>query len=543
MAMVEVDEAGERAVVPPAILARMRASPRRLWAVFLVMAGIVLFLGYFRQSLTASVNSDGASMALQAWDMLHGNLPLHGWIMSDVSFYTLEVPVDMLVEAVVGLRPDVVHITAALLYAALVVSTAMLARGRARGWEGVLRAMLGGGIMLAPSLGAGTGVLLLSPDHTGTSVPLLLTLLVLDRARERWYVPVLVCLMLAWAVVSDPLAIFAGSIGVAAACGVRASTEIARRARPPKSRRYDAALVLAALLSIALAHLALGAVNAAGGFYVHPIKGGQGFASLSAMPAQTWAFTSCLLLLFGADFFGQQFGVTSLLGLLHLAGVVLGIWALGAGLRRFFTEADRVTQCLVAGTLVVLVAGLLGTHMAPVQGAHEIATTAPFMAVLAGRLLGGRLARARLEPVLAIGLACYLGGLVYNAAQPVKPAETQQLADWLTARHLTSGLGGYWQSNVTSLASGGLIRIAAVGAAGAGGRPWEVRTSWYDPAVSYANFVVTVSSPPSAEYAQPEQIRAYYGAPAQTYQFRQYTIMVYGYNLLTRVKPPLVSGS
>ena len=38
------------------------------------------------------VNADGASNALQAWDMLHGNLLLHGWWLSDVSFYTTELP-------------------------------------------------------------------------------------------------------------------------------------------------------------------------------------------------------------------------------------------------------------------------------------------------------------------------------------------------------------------------------------------------------------------------------------------------------------------
>ncbi|HEX8004798.1 MAG TPA: hypothetical protein VF482_00035, partial [Trebonia sp.] len=318
------------------------------------MAAVVLYVCYFRQAQTVGGDSDGAGQALQGWQMLHGNWLLHGWILSDVSFYTLEVPLDMVAEVIVGLRPEVVHITAAVLYTALVLCAAMLARGRARGREGIVRALLGGGIMLAPSLVSGTAVLLQSPDHTGTGVPLLLTLLVLDRAPERWYVPVVVCLMLTWAQVDDPLATFAGAAGVAAACGVRACSEIARRVRPPKSRWYDASLLAAAVASIAFAHQALQATTSAGGFFAHPIEGGQSFAPLSAMPNQSWVFASCVLLLFGVDFIGQPTGVNSILGLLHLAGVVLGVWALWIGARGFFGRLDRVSQALVVGTVVVL---------------------------------------------------------------------------------------------------------------------------------------------------------------------------------------------
>ena len=55
-------------------------------------AAILLFLCYLRISGTQPVTSDGASQALQAWDMLHGNWLLKGWSLTDVSFYTTELP-------------------------------------------------------------------------------------------------------------------------------------------------------------------------------------------------------------------------------------------------------------------------------------------------------------------------------------------------------------------------------------------------------------------------------------------------------------------
>src|ERR1035441_659381 len=79
---------------------------RLAWPAGLVAAGIGLYLCYLHLSRTQAVSSDGASNALQAWDMLHGNPLLRGWTVTDVSFYTTELPEYMLVEAIRGLRPD-----------------------------------------------------------------------------------------------------------------------------------------------------------------------------------------------------------------------------------------------------------------------------------------------------------------------------------------------------------------------------------------------------------------------------------------------------
>ena len=514
--------------------------PRLLWCAGVLLACVVLFWCYLRQSRAFPVNSDGSSNALQAWDMLHGNLLLHGWYLSDVSFYTTELPEYMLVEAVRGLRPDVVHISAALTYTLLVVLAALVARGRARGREGLARALVAGGIMVAPQLEPGTQVLLLSPDHTGTGVPILLMLLLIDRLRERWYVPVAACVLLTVTQVADPLGTYAAVAPLLVVSVVRASSEVVRGQRPPASRWYDASLAVAAVASVAFAHAVLATIHAHGGFFVHPVAGGTGFAASSALPMQSWVLTECVLILFGADFFGQQFGLDAGLSLLHLVGVALFVWALCAGLRRFFGGADRITQFLVVGTLVTLAAGLFGTHMVDISGAHEIAVVLPFGAALAGRMLGGRLVRARLEPVLGLGLACYLAALGYNAAQASQPAGSQALAGWLAAHGLKQGLAGYWQANSTTLASGGRVVAAPVSGGGGYAYVWETKYSWYDPTVSYANFVVTVSQPPQeAQYAQPSVVRHVYGPPAHTYHFQQYTIMVWNKNLLYQVgKPP-----
>jgi hypothetical protein len=521
-----------------------RRHARLAWTAALVIAFLVLALCYLRETQTYQLGADPAAQVLQAWQMWHGNPLLRGWWLGDVNFYTVELPMNIVIEMVNGLKPNDVHILAALVYTVVVLLAAVLARGNARGREGVVRALLGAGIMLAPSLVYGTRVLMQGPDHMGTMIPILLMLVVLDRAPERWWVPVTVAVLLTLAQVSDPLATYAAAVAVAAACVVRACSEIARRQRPTGARWYDVSLVVAALVSVALAHLILAKIHIAGGFYFPPPKNGVGFAPLSQLPLHSRLTGYSVLILFGADFVGQPFGVNTILALLHLVGVALGFWALCTGVRGFFGRVDRVTQALVAGTIIILIAGAFGTYMtAPVVGAHEIIPVLPFCAALAGRLLGGGLVRARLEPALAIGLVCYLGALAYNDSQPIQTPAHQDLADWLTAHHLKYGLAGYWESNITTLDSDGQVRVASLAEGGASPDAYESDSAWYNPAVSTANFIVSVSSPPSdVKLISASVLRATFGQPARTYHFKEYTVRVYGYNLLTRLTVPTAAG-
>ncbi len=551
-----------RAVRSP-VPERLARHPGIVWTAGLTAAGIVLYFCYLRLAQTYELNSDPAGQALQAWQMWHGNPLLRGWWLGDVTFYPVELPLNVIVEMVAGLRPDEVHILAALVYTALVLLTGLLARGTARGREGVVRALLAAGIVLAPSMEYGTRVLMQGPDHTGTMIPILATLLLLDRAtvvaadgttapgpggalpRHRWWVPAIVGAMLIWAQVSDPLATFAAAVAVAVACAVRVFLGIARGGGlAVRTWWYDASLAAAAVVSIGLAHLIIAKIHTAGGFYMPPPKHGYGLVRLSALPVQTRVTGSNILMLFGADVTNEPTAVSQVIAALHLTGLALGLWGLLAGIRGFFgRRADRVAQVLVAGTLIILAAGEFGNYMFPVIGAHEIVAVLPFGAVLAGRLLGGRLSRARLEPVLAVGLACYLGGLAYNDTQPIATPAHQDLADWLVAHHLSSGLAGYWESNIVTLDSGGRVRVAALVGGGTTAQPYESDSSWFNPAVSRANFIVTVSWPPvDVPVIKPTVVRARFGPPARTYHFREYTIMVYDYNLLTRVTVPPLGG-
>ncbi|MDX6343391.1 MAG: hypothetical protein QOH87_3529, partial [Trebonia sp.] len=240
----------------------------RMACAWLVGTGAA-FAVYLRLAETRAVNSDGAAQALQAWHMLHGDPLLRGWTLSDVSFYTTELPQYALVELVSGLHAHVVDIAAAMTYTLVVLLAALVAKGNATGRQALLRVAVAAGIMLAPQLGEGTNVLLSSPDHIGTSVPLLLTWLVLDRGGRRWQVPVITSVLLAWAEVADSIVLVAGIIPLALVCAARAAR--AALARSGRAAGYELAMAGGALAAAEAARWVLRAITAAGGFTVRPL--------------------------------------------------------------------------------------------------------------------------------------------------------------------------------------------------------------------------------------------------------------------------------
>jgi len=472
--------------------------------------------------------------------MLHGNLLLHNWWLSDVSFYTTELPEYMLVELVRGLNADVVHVAAALTYTLLVLLAAVLAKGRATGREAAARMLLAGGIMVAPQLGTAAGILLLSPDHVGSNVPVLLIWLLLDRAPRRWWVPVLVGALMTWALIGDGIALYTGFLPLTIVCAIRAYRAIVVRREPSTEHRFELGLILAALVAAELSARLLLLIHAAGGFLVWPVS--PLLAAFQQMPRH-FAFTAHgLFVLFGADFFGRKVSFTTFLIIVHLAGLALACWAVGAGVRRFFRDNDLVNQVLVAGVLIGLTVYVLGQRVVDINSTREIAEVLPFSAVLAGRLLAPRLMQARLVPVLGAVLAGYLVSLGLAAAAPSVPPANQGLATWLAGHHLRYGLSTYWQSTIVSLTTGERVMVVPVSTATetAGSLvrrvEWESTEDWYDPRLHNANFVVQLITPGRLPAFLPlASVENTFGRPAKAYLVGPYRILVWHKNLLTQL--------
>jgi hypothetical protein len=516
-----------------------------------VLAAGLLFVAFLQVSRTYPENSDEANILLMSWDMLHGNVLLHGWYLSDVSFYTTELPQYAILERLLGLHLDTAHVAAAMTYTLAVLVAALLARGRTNGRAAWPRMLLTAGIMVAPQLGVGVFVLLLSVGHIGTAVPLMLIWLIIDLAGSRRWVPVVVGLVLTWVLVADPLVLVVGIaplVGVCAMHVIRAACAARRGDSRPggwlaaalRARWYEVSLAAAAILAWVLASLADRLLRAGGGFIVHPL--GYHLAPVHTWPRHAWATGEGLLALFGAKPQGPPAQMA--FALLHLAGVILVAWAVCRVARQFFSWPDMVSQILLVAMVLNLAVYVPSTLAnASDLNAREFAIVLPFGAVLAGRTLAASLRgselswlRARWRMGLASALlAGYAASLGYAAAQPPAPSAGEQLAAFLVAHHLTDGISGYWQSSIVTVSSDGAVTLRAVQPGTLQLDLWESKSSWYDPDLHRATFLVTDSQPGFFNYWQPRsRALAAYGPPVHTYRVGPYTVLVWDKNLLAR---------
>jgi hypothetical protein len=516
-----------------------RALPGRWARPAAFTAGtVLLFFAVLRLAGTQPVKGDAASNALQAWQMLHGNPVLHGWWLTDVSFYTTELPEFLFVEVVAGLRPEVAHICAALTYTLLVVFAALVARGRSRGAEGTVRALLAAGIMLAPMPGETAWTLLLTPNHTGTGVPVLLLLLLIDLAPRRWYTAVAAGVLLAWALVGDPLILVVGVLPVLVVCLARAGLALLHR----RLLACELGLACAAALAVPAADAANRFIVALRGYTVS--KNPAVLVQPSVLPKNVPMAIRSFLSLFGADVAGARGTLNATFAFIHLAGavlvlaaLVLGIWRLvrTLGWRGPSAAADLVADVLVVAIIANIAAYFLFYQIKNVDQAHEIAPVFALGAALAGRLLGGPLLRARLVPALAAGLACYAVMLGWAASGRQAPPDNAAVTGWLEQHGLRSGIAGYWQASTVTLDSGGAITMGAVKPARDRLSPWHWNADLRNFNASHhtANFLLTIAG----GSVTPAQARAAFGSPARVYHFEDYTIMVWNKNLLRQLGP------
>jgi hypothetical protein len=549
--MTGVGRAQEAPVLtaPPA---RTSAAAHARRAGLVVLAAAVLFFCYWRQSQAAPVSSDGGGNVLQAWDMLHGNLLLHNWWVSDVSFYTTELPQYMLIEALTGLGPWLVHVAAAMTYTLLVLLAALLARGNARGGDGRARALLAAGLMLAPQLSA-TSILLLSPDHIGTAVPVLAIWLLIDRnpgtseSPPRWFVPVLVGLAFTLVMVADSVVLLTGIVPLMLVGAGRAFFGLIRRGGQRVTRWYELSLAGAAAVAGVAGSFAPRVMAALGGYQQSPVGADT---ELGQLQHGAWVTLQAFLELFGANVFNTTFfGTKPVLEVvfvaLHLAGAILAACALGVGVARIFRFGELIVPVFAVAIVFNLGAYMISTHAQDLLGAREMAEVLPLGAVLAGRVLGDRIAawvraaKVWFAPVLVVLAAGYLAALGYDAAQVSVPAENEPLASWLVAHRFTDGLATYWQANSTTVDSRGQVRLGAV-VQNRSDRlvpyQWETNDANYDPALHYANFVV--ADGPSALPGMQLSAELTFGRPQRIYHADGYTILVWDTNLLAKLGSP-----
>jgi len=516
-------------------------------------AGLALFAVYLQISLGGRIDSDGANSALQAWDLIHGHLLLRGWVFGDATYYSFDLPVNGLTQAILGLGPLAAHVTSALVYFIVTACAVALAVAGSRGAARVARGAVTVAVLAVPLLTMNTlWTLMEEPDHPGTSVFMLACALLLDRLPDlpgprpvsgRW-VPPVVCVILAAGELGDATVTYVAVPAIALTCAYRI---LAGR------RRWsgDAAVLLAAMASVPLEVLIRALISLLGGYQM--VAPRTGLAWPVRWPGHAMAVWSDIRQLYGAVAGPDTaLGVAGMaLGLICLLAAIAGLGKAACGWRR----ATRAEQAVVA--IIVINLGVYIVSQVPLaDGAREIAAVLPCGAVLAARaLVPGQLTRR--VPALAAVVACGLIALLPLAAAAVRPhvgpatgpapddrqhAQTAPLTAWLEGHGITYGIGSYWDSSVVTLQSGGRVAIRTVDI---GPKPdrtglrayvrgWEMNTLWYSPARHDARWAIADAKHDRYSVHTFETI---FGKPQAMYRVGGWVVLKYRANLLTQIGP------
>jgi hypothetical protein len=497
----------------------------------------LVFALFLRISLEKLMTSDGANNALQAWDILHGNLVLHGFILGDVTFYTFELPLIAVLEFFLGLHADTMHVAEALIYLIVTAFAVAIAVTDTRGLARVIRASVVVAALAAPTLArSDLWIPLGIPDHTGTTAFLLASFLLVDRATGRRWAAPLLCLILCAGQISDVTVRYVAVPAIVVVCLYRI---VADR----KLITGDAANLLAAGLSVplALAIRAFMRVHLGAYLMVSPKTQVAPFSAWQTNASIAW---TSLREVYGIDSAPHNgpVGMTVIFGYAVMAAAAIGILRV---LWRWRT-ARRAEQALVIAMAANFMVYMLSTLVSP-GSPHDLVALLPCGGVLAARaLVPERIARRLVAvPVTCLALVAALLPLSVAASQPTQTSGLPAVIAWLQANGLHYGLGGYWDSSETALESADQVQIRAVdGGHTAHGNvislyPWETNTTWFDPAKHYANFVI-LDLPQLTLHAT---VIGVFGKPVSTHIIGpHWEIFVYHENLLTRLSPPTLKS-
>lgn len=512
--------------------ARPAARRWRAAAVW-VGTGLALYAFFLRISSGARINSDGANNALQGWDLVHGHLLLHGWHIGDATFYAFELPVNGIMQLMFGLGNGATHIASALTYLIVAACAAALAVADSRGVARAVRCAVVVAVLAAPLLSTPNVWLLLEePDHTGTSMFILVSFLLVDRAPDRWFTPPLLCVILCAGQISDLTVRY---VAVPAIVAVSLYRMLATR----KLRSREVVLAAAAAASVPLESALRAVMVHLGGFVmVAPL------AKISS--PRLWPMHASVTWLDVRILFGAVTGPDTKLGSLGAAFGLVCLLAALVGLARVawtWRHAGRAEQLLAFAMLCNVGVYVISVMPLPNIGSHEVVAALPCGAVLAARALVPARITGKPRAVGAVAAAALVALLPLGAAAtrpPVSPA-TAPLSGWLAAHGLTYGLGGYWDASVVTLQSGGSVQIRAVDLHKNVNAPgwkinvpgWETNALWYDASRYQAMFAVADVHDryPATAFEQ------FFGKPAATYRVAGWFVLVYRKNLLRQVLP------
>jgi hypothetical protein len=345
--------------------------------------------------------------------------------------------------------------------------------------------------------------------------------------------------------VGDPITEVAGIAPLVLVCGGSALWRLLRR-QPWGNVAPELSLAVAGLAAFAAGTELTNLIPHLGGFQTNARIHSHMLPFGTVMHDIPGVFQD-FFLLFSVSFLHLKVDGWLAVTTVHWIFACLVLLSLVLVLLRVFRGDDLIARLLATGIVANMAAYALFYQPLPVT-AREMGPVFGLGGALAGRVLGERVTRWRLDwtvPVVAVAALAVVAPPLLTV-RPVVPA-TQDLADFLTAHNLRSGLAGYWQANTVTLETRGRVTVLPVHAqTGTILAPLKVEldSSKLSLPGNQANFVVTTlpgdaGVPGAGGGVTVEQAVKEFGNPADIYYLGRYTVLVWHHNLLPTLTAPI----
>ena len=273
------------------------------------------------------------------------------------------------------------------------------------------------------------------------------------------------------------------------------------------------------------------------------IRSGFDFVSLTGLSNNFYLYVYSILQLFGATFFGLKVGhfqtVVTCLRFVLLASVFYFLYKLYKQWQKLNYNIDPITEILAIGAILNSLAFIFSTQPTAQASARYMSAFCVFGVIIVARNL------SKLKWFFTVSLIALLifvsSGIEFvKYAHETSPTPYAQvnLTQFLKQNNLTYGYGTYWNSNIITVESEGAVTVRDVFIQDGIILPynWLTNSSWYKTGKNPAShFYIYTTLDPSYDYYTAAVNT--FGVPNKILHADAYTVLVWKYDLSTRLPP------
>jgi hypothetical protein len=472
----------------------LAGSRSKAFSLLVLLCLLVCAVGVYAVAKQTPQNSDSVQGFMEAQSILHGNLLLSGWHLTNDNYVFTDTPFFIAYEGLFGARTDALMVAPTVIYMLiLVVCLAASVRSPKPSRHNVVALativlLIGLPALRAPSADplAPSSPLFLADFHAASILFSLVALILVSRLaeaasiRSRPFLASTLALTCVIAVASDPYTLFfaLGPAVFVLLCDVALSG----------GARKDVGLAAIVVVSTAIGMALPRLISLLGGFGIWDI-----YSLKFVAPEKLWTNIQALFfgLLYSADayVFGKDpFESETIMHLARLFGWVLGVITIIWNYRRvlrywrrslldrllFASIVTLTLQCIFSDqfsfdlTADIFHGGRGRVYIMPIviMGAILIARAIP---VAAPQQPMRRLQIAAQSALVAISAGALMAHVTRSLTMLSSPAWVKanpylDAGRWLEANGLTQGVGGYFDSSIIRALTKGRVSVNAVSA-------------------------------------------------------------------------------